>query len=155
MLQNYFVYNGRARPSGTIIKMRLKNNVLKTESIKEMVFCNISGDNIYGCREIATKTIHFFSEENFFESLVDVTDQTHQSFKDAEAKKQMRIEKYNHMPTFKEQMEIDGLGLAWVWYILIMAVSVIFNGCIVIWIISSVIFFNYRKKKLREEGYKL
>ena len=56
--------------------------------------------------------------------------------------------------TFKDELNIDGLFIAWVWYIFIMAIGTIFYGNIVIWILASVIFFNYRKSKLKEAGYK-
>ena len=56
--------------------------------------------------------------------------------------------------TFKNELCIDGLLIAWMWYVFIMAIAVIFYDRIGIWILASVIFFNYRKKKLKEEGYK-
>lgn len=155
MFQGYFVYNGNVYPSGTIVKIQLKNDVLKTVTEEKMIFCSISGNNIYGCREIAIKRVHFFSEDQFFASLIEVTEQIDSSFTDAEKQKQIRLDKYNKKPTFKEQMNVDGLGLAWVWYIFIMTVAIIFNDRVGIWLLASVIFFNYRRKKLREEGYKL
>ena len=66
----------------------------------------------------------------------------------------MRIEKYNRKPTFKEQMDIPGLCLAFVWYIIVMFVAVIFNDRVGIWLIASLIFFSYRNNKLRKAGYK-
>ena len=56
--------------------------------------------------------------------------------------------------TFKDELNIDGLFIAWVWYVFIMLLAIIFKDCIAIWIITSVIFFRYRNKKLREAGYK-
>ena len=56
--------------------------------------------------------------------------------------------------TFQEELNIDGLLIAWIWYVFIMAVATIFKGAICIWVIVSYIFFNYRKTKLKEAGYK-
>jgi hypothetical protein len=56
--------------------------------------------------------------------------------------------------TLKDELNIDGLLIAWIWYIFIMVIGTIFKGNIAIWIFTSIIFFNYRNKKLREAGYK-
>lgn len=56
--------------------------------------------------------------------------------------------------TLLDELNIDGLLIAWIWYIFIMAIGTIFKGNIAIWIFTSIIFFNYRSKKLREAGYK-
>ena len=55
--------------------------------------------------------------------------------------------------TLKDELNIDGLFIAWMWYVFIMALSIIFYDRIAIWIIASLIFFNYRKNKLKEAGY--
>lgn len=56
--------------------------------------------------------------------------------------------------TLAKELNIDGLLIAWIWYIFIMAIGTIFKGNIVIWAWASYVFFNYRNKKLREAGYK-
>ena len=56
--------------------------------------------------------------------------------------------------TLEKELNIDGLLIAWIWYIVIMAVGTIFNGNIIIWIWASYVFFRYRNRKLREAGYK-
>lgn len=64
---------------------------------------------------------------------------------------------YRNVPpkkaTFKDELNIDGLLIAWIWYIFIMAVAFIFVGRFGIWTLASIVFFNYRKRKLREAGY--
>lgn len=153
MFQRYFVYNGKAYPSGTIVKMKIENPTLKTVREEKMIFSNISGDNIYGCREVVCRETHFFSEENFFNALIEVTDEIHPDYIAAEQKRQAQIAKCNRKPTFREQMNIPGLGLAWIWYIIVMAVAVIFNDCIGIWLLASAIFLSYRKKKIDKEWH--
>lgn len=56
--------------------------------------------------------------------------------------------------TFKEEMKIDGLFIAWIWYVFLMGITLILNGQIFYWAFISVCFFVYRKGKLKEEGYK-
>lgn len=60
----------------------------------------------------------------------------------------------NKKLAFKDELNIDGLLLAWIWYVFIMVVAVIFVDRIGIWALASIIFFNYRNKKLKEAGYK-
>lgn len=56
--------------------------------------------------------------------------------------------------TMTEELNIEGMLIAWIWYIFIMCIAVIFYGRIGIWILASVVFFNYRRRKLNERGYK-
>lgn len=64
------------------------------------------------------------------------------------------IDNISNKKTFKDELNIDGMLIAWMWYIFIMAVAIIFKDCLGIWAITSIIFFNYRNKKLKEAGYK-
>lgn len=50
-------------------------------------------------------------------------------------------------------ININRLVIGWVWYILIMATLTIFNGRIVGWSATSIIFFRWRKKVKEEESY--
>ena len=50
-------------------------------------------------------------------------------------------------------MDINGLVIGWIWYILIMATLTIFNGRIIGWIAASIIFFRWRKKVKETESY--
>ena len=44
--------------------------------------------------------------------------------------------------------EVDAMLYGWIYYILVMLVSVLFNGFIYIWIIASIVFWTWRKRKL-------
>lgn len=52
-----------------------------------------------------------------------------------------------------KDIDINRLVIGWIWYILIMATLTIFNGRIVGWIATSIIFFRWRKKVKEEESY--
>ena len=58
------------------------------------------------------------------------------------------------MPVKKtmKDSEVDGLFIGWLWYIFLMAISTIFKDAIGLWIFISVVFFNWRAKKIKEEG---
>jgi hypothetical protein len=60
----------------------------------------------------------------------------------------------NKKHTLTEELSVEGLFIAWIWYIFIMVVAIIFNARIGIWLLASIIFFNYRNKKLKEAGFK-
>ena len=65
---------------------------------------------------------------------------------------QMRME--NNRLTFGKELAVDGMLIAWLWYVVLMAVTLIFNGFYLYWIFISICFFIYRYGKLKEEGYK-
>ena len=56
--------------------------------------------------------------------------------------------------TFRDELNIDGLLIAWVWYIFIMVISTLFYDRIGLWIIATLVFLNYRNKKLKEAGHR-
>mgnify|MGYP003292042507 CR=1 FL=1 len=61
---------------------------------------------------------------------------------------------YSSGKMLDKTVNIDGLFIAWIWYIAIMLILFIFYDRLVGWIAVSIIFFNYRNKKLREAGFK-
>ena len=65
---------------------------------------------------------------------------------------QMRAE--NNKLTFIKELQIDSMFFAWLWYIVLMGITFIFNGFYVYWAVISFTFFIYRYVKLKEEGYK-
>ena len=44
--------------------------------------------------------------------------------------------------------EVDAMLYGWIYYILVMLIATIFNGRIFIWIVASIIFWTWRKRKL-------
>ena len=145
MRQNYFVYNGKRYNFGTIVVIKWCSNITHTVINARATFIDYNTESkeytveIYGNKYV-------YTEDKFFKVLCYVVDD------DVEINKNIRREPKSH--TFTDELNIDGLLIAWIWYIFIMAVGVIFYDRIGIWILTSVIFFNYRNKKLKEAGYK-
>lgn len=56
---------------------------------------------------------------------------------------------YVRCPTTRRlrDSEVDGLPLAWMWYIFLMAISTIFKDNVGLWIFFSIVFFWYRHDK--------
>lgn len=132
MLQNYIFLNGKKYYSGSVFIV----NCMGKES--EAVFIGYNREYESYFFKINNKTCRMKASV-FNNSFVRATDQVSTS---------------THIPEEKQRKdsEIDGVFLGWVWYIFLMAISIIFKDVIALWAIISVVFFNWRKKKIKEEG---
>lgn len=132
MLQNYILLNGEKYYSGSVFIV----NCMGKESEAVLIGYNKEYDS------------HFFKINNKTCRMKDVV------FKNNFVRIADGVNINVHIPTEKKRkdLDIDGLFLGWVWYIFLMAISVIFKGAIVLWTIISVVFFSWRAKKIKEEG---
>ena len=144
--QYYFMHNGRKIEPGTILKIKpwcgveevifewyvpeLDLYVFKYKGENGMVGSGMRGDEFKR---------YFLHPTNRRDNYI-VRDH------------QMRME--SNQLTFAKELAIDGMLIAWLWYIVLMAVTLIFNGFIFYWAFISLCFFIYRQGKLKEEGYK-
>lgn len=141
---NYFIYNGKVYNSGTIVVIRWCNSmtrsVLNTKA--KFICCNPGSKEyileVYGER-------YTYTEDSFYKVLCYIEDTNHYM-----NNTQHKVENR----TLTDELNIDGLFFAWIWYILIMLIAVVFHARIGIWIFASIVFFNYRSNKLKEAGYK-
>lgn len=145
MRQDYFVYNNNRYPSGTII-------IIKKYDIYAHMLCNIKAKFLYCDMERNEYFVEIYGKEYKYGE---------QYFKDIfvcvynqDIKATNIIKQTENKHTFSDELNIDGLLIAWIWYVFIMVVAFIFYDRIAIWIIASIIFFNYRNRKLKEAGYK-
>lgn len=53
----------------------------------------------------------------------------------------------------KKEFDIPGMALGWTWYVFLMLLSSIFKDAFGLWILLSVVFFNWRSKRIKEQGY--
>ena len=142
MKQNYVIYNGVKYNSGDTIHILWYTNGYRNKHNYTGVFidCDEEKDEY---RFTVDGQLYCFNKVCFWRTIRNTPIQeTH--FVKREARK----------ATFKEELNIDGLLIAWIWYVFIMGVAIIFNDRIGIWILASIVFFNYRNKKLREAGFK-
>ena len=93
---------------------------------------------------------HIYPEKMFYQIFVKIGD----IVIDCCDKANNNVMPNNQKHTFLQEIAIEGLLLAWMWYIFVMVIAFIFNSRIAIWILASVIFFDYRNKKLRKAGLK-
>ena len=59
-----------------------------------------------------------------------------------------------HMPRLVKLPDkyIDGLTFGWMWYIFLMAISILFKDAIGLLVFISYVFFSWRHKKIKKEG---
>ena len=141
MKQNYFVYNGKNYNTGTIIVIKWCNHITRTVLNTNAKFISYDTETKKYTVEIYGNE-YTYLESDFFNILCNIVDTN-----------KVNITETMHN-NFSDELNIDGLLVAWVWYIFIMIIAVIFYDRIGIWIFASIVFFNYRRKKLKEEGYK-
>ncbi len=144
MKQNYIIYNGKRYNSGDTIHILWYAHGYKNLEKRTGVFidCDEEKDEY---RFMVGDIEHCFNKKMFFNTIID---ESRQNVDNSTQKREPR------KATMEEELSIDGMLLAWVWYIFIMCIAVIFYDCIGIWILASVVFFSYRRRKLNERGYK-
>lgn len=141
MKQNYFIHNGQQYNAGDLVSFKFFDyRVGKSYETKaKFLYYNTETKEYFV--EVYGKE-YSYTENLFYKNMCSTTSPR---APDANA---------NNKRTCSDELNIDGLLIAWIWYVFIMAVGVIFYDRIGIWILASVIFFNYRNKKLKEAGYK-
>lgn len=137
MKQNYFMYNGKKYETGTVLKIKSYRN---TNEVHKVIF-NYANSGYYTYKDATPygRNGATIPEKVFFELLVEVTEE-----------KDMRV-----VPIKKKrnELEIDNMLIAWIWYIIITLFCSICTGGIVGVVICSIVFFKWRSKKIKEEGY--
>jgi hypothetical protein len=144
---NYFVHDGKQYNSGTVIRVRMFNHITGKVQEKNAVF--IEYDNESKMYKILVDGIAVEYTERYFNHIfccIFAKNNTQNKTHTANVQKREK--------SFTDELNIDGLGLAWMWYVFIMLVAIIFYDRVVIWVAASVVFFQYRDKKLKEAGYK-
>lgn len=138
MKKDYVIYKGKKYNSGDTIRINWYTRGYKAGKFPytgTFLDCDEEKDEY---RFIVNGQTYCYNKICFYKTMRDGKEK-----KPAEKKK----------ATFKDELNIDGLFIAWMWYIFVMGLSIIFNCRVIIWICASLIFFDYRKTKLKEAGY--
>lgn len=146
MKRNYFIHNGIKYYSGTTIRVLQHEQYSGRQYEDTATF--IEHDVSYNRMIFKIRDLTYNYPYDVFEKIfVDVIN----------GKTEIVYDNHTVMykkHTFYDELNVDGLFIAWFWYIFIMAISTIFYGRVGWWILTSVVFFNYRNQKLKEAGYK-
>jgi hypothetical protein len=140
MTQNYFTYNGVTYHTGDIVKVFWYSIYAPTPKVKEAVFVSCDPEKDEYNFKVDEK-MYCYTQELFYHMIYQNTEQSN-----------MQNKAHLQGRTFVDELNMDGMLIAWIWYIFIMAIGVIFNDRIVLWIAASIIFFNYRNNKLKNGG---
>lgn len=140
MTQNYFIYNGERYNTGDIVKVLWYSVYAPTPKVKKAIFVNCDPEKDEYNFKVDEK-MYCYTQKLFYRMICQNTEQPNIQNK---ACLQNR--------TFMDELNMDGMLIAWMWYIFIMTIAIIFNGCIVIWIVTSYVFFNYRSNRLKNGG---
>lgn len=146
MKQNYFMYNGQKYYTGTKIKIKVYNGYGNRPEIAE--FINYDTEtNKYSFT--VNGTMYTYDKRGWSSYFMGVCDNI-QSKTQAATQYEPTIKEW----TFRKELDVDGMLNAWMWYVLLMGITTIFQGNILYWTVISGIFFKYRDGKLRKAGYK-
>lgn len=150
--QYYFMYHGVRVDSGAVLKIKPWRNNINDQYVEEVTFewyipekdlYVLRYENINGTKGASMDGSTF---RRYFIGLPGKVNEQ------VVREHNMRME--NSQLTFAQEINIDGMAIAWLWYIVLMGVTLIFNGFYLYWIFISACFFLYRYGKLKEEGYK-
>lgn len=153
MRQNYFVHQGVRYYSGTTIIVKQYDRISGRPINVNATFRYYDTDKgkyAYSIKDCTT----ILSQKYFDRAFMGVTENivTKQDLCDKLGDLTHVCKANKH--TFREELNVDGMFVAWIWYVCIMAVAIIFNARIGIWILASIMFCSYRNKKLKEAGLK-
>lgn len=132
MKQNYFVIDGKKYYTGSVF---ITKDMGKCVEASFMYYDTDKKKYFYKIKDCIWKVDHDY----FWRTFVSVTDKRNENVR-------MPVTKT------KSDFEIPNLFIGWVWYIFLMLVSSLFNDAIGLWAFISVVFFNWRSKKIKEEG---
>jgi hypothetical protein len=147
MKENHFTYKGMKYKSGTILKIKptVGRANPSPKMFEEATFMFYNTDSEKYFIQVGGTT-YLLREQGFFDILIYPMDRINNNYLAAVAEEERW--------SFGKELAIDNMPVAWIWYIFLMGLTFIFNGRIFYWIFISIIFFAYRNKKLREEGYR-
>lgn len=146
MRQDYFTYQGKRYESGNIIVMHIFN-------VHSRSMCHTKCEFLYYDTTEDVYVVKVYGGEKKYKSDLFFRCFCY-NYNEIVAQEHAKYHNQNQQLTFSKELNVDGLFIAWMWYVFIMVIAIIFKDCIGIWILASVVFFNYRNKKLKEAGYK-
>lgn len=138
MWQDHFTYKGNTYYTGAVFKVKECEYILGVYET-EAAFVTYSPKK----KQIVFKVngkLHTILFSNVHAYIVAPTDKKDNSV---------------HCPVKKQKSEfaIEGMHDAWIWYVVLMAITTIFKGNIFYWGLISWVFFSWRSKKIKNEGY--
>lgn len=130
--QGYFLVNGQKYFTGTVFLVNHMGNRIEATFICYDLKCSLY---VYKIKDCTWRS----GDKVFWSKFVSVTNKKNYNVQMPETK------------TFQDK-DIDGLFVGWIWYVFLMVVSTIFKDRIGLWILFTIVFFCWRKHKIKENG---
>jgi hypothetical protein len=138
---NYFEFKGKRYPVGSVVKITEKEMKRIGANYPYITILNhyVNSNGTHSCLILKSYNnwngMQSCEMSTFFNNFEDI------------------VEEITLLPTKQagnryKDTEVDVMLYGWLNYILVMLVSVIFKGFIFIWIIASIVFWTWRKRKL-------
>lgn len=144
--QYYFMYNNLKIETGTILKIK------PWYGCEEIIFeWYVPDGDMYVFKYKGKNGIvgSGMRGDEFRQYLLCPTNKKNES-----VVREHQIKMESNQLTLGKELQIDGLFFGWMWYLVLMGITFIFNGFYFYWAAISFCFFVYRYGKLKEEGYK-
>ena len=140
MKVNYFEHEGKKYYAGTEFETLEGTPKLRRSAV---FLWHDPDEDLYAYRVYFTfnkSTVMISSGKLFFDNFCNVTKESDGS---------IGVPEYKRL----KDSQIPKLVIGWVWYIVIMAFLLITTVRLAGWIIASIVFFKWREKVIKEEGY--
>lgn len=135
MKQDYFIFNGEKYYTGTVFIINHFNN----RPVKAaFIYYDTDYEN-YKYKILDCDDTWIVNKKQFNKWIVNVTDETDTSVRMPQTK-------------YLKDSQVSGMPLGWLWYIVLMLFGVIVKGQIIWWTFVSVVFFSWRRAKMKKEG---
>lgn len=152
---NYFDYNGTRYYTGSKFKC---NNFLKInfqlfpEIEITFIEYNKKSSTCRICSNVAICEFEF-QLSIFVNNIICVISPNTKEVVDQINKKYKNDKKYYNWVENGEdcyKAKPDELIIGWMWYVFLMAITTIFNWNIGLWVLTTIVFVRWRKKKIKE-----
>lgn len=140
---NYFEFKGQRYPVGAVVKINEKEMKSVGADYPHVTILNhyVNANGTHTCLISRSYNdwgvIKSCEIEMFFNNFEDVVEEV------------VLLPTKQHGNKYKDT-EVDAMLYGWIYYILVMLIATIFNGRIFIWIVASIIFWTWRKRKLND-----
>lgn len=145
----YFTYKDKQYECGSVVI--LKDDYFGT-NYERVFLCHVLDSDNFLYQKQTGGPIYSMSGADFMRNIVAVKEEICTSARENFIR---TTSGYNRAPTITEELTDDNLLIAWMWYIFIIIIAIIFKDRIAIWALVSFVFFKYRKRKLRKRGFKI
>ena len=149
MKQYYFYHNGRQITSGTILKFKpYCIDYFWKLYTEEVTFIWYEPNTGFYYIQVGNRGERIPKDKFDYYFIAPTITQ------DVEFINQQKANEDKSSMTFMEELQIDGMFLAWLWLIFLLAITFIFKGFYIYWAVIIAVFICYRSSKIQQSRNK-